>query len=78
MSITASLPQTVSLRADFLAATTALAHVAGRNLQLDRSSPISRAALNCLYLLNRRSSIKNSISSTRRPSDRAAPKSKSP
>jgi hypothetical protein len=78
MTIAASVPQTIPLRANLFAATAALAHMAGRALRPDQSSSINKAALDSIYLLNRRRSIEQTISSIRHPSDRAAPKSKSP
>jgi len=78
MTIAASVPQTVSFRADLLPATPALAQIAGRGPRLDQSSSIGRAALDCIYLLNRRRSSEHTISSTRRHSENPAAKSKSP
>ena len=78
MTIVASLRQTLLLRADLPAATQALAHVAARSLQLDQSSSINKAALDCIYLLSPPRSIKPPVSSTRRHGDRAAPRAKSP
>jgi hypothetical protein len=52
--------------------------MADRNPQLDQPSSINKAALDCIYLLNRRRSIEQTISSIRRHSDRAPPKPKSP
>jgi hypothetical protein len=78
MTIVASVRQTVPVRADLPAATAALAHLAGRRRQLDRSSSINKAALDCIHPLIPPRSIKHPISSTRRQTDRTAPPSKFP
>ena len=78
MTITASACKTVPLRADLLAATAVLARKAGRGPRLDQSSSIDKAALDCIYPLIRRRSIKQSIGSTSRHFDRVATRSKSP
>jgi len=78
MTITALAHKIVPLRADLVAATAALAPMAGRGPRFDQSSSIDKTAPHCIYLLTPRRSINQPISSTRRPSDRAVPKSKSP
>jgi hypothetical protein len=78
MTITAVSRQTVPLRADLPAATVALAHIAGPGPQLDQSASITKAALDCIYLLSLPRSTKQPISSACRHRDRAASASKSP
>jgi hypothetical protein len=78
MTITASPSKSIPLRADLPAATAALAQIAGCSSQLDQFSSINKAALDCIYLLSPRRSIKQPIRSTRQRADRAAPRSKSP
>jgi hypothetical protein len=78
MTIVVSVPQTIPLRANLLAATAALAHLAARRRQLDQSSSIDQPGLNRIYLLTPRRRSKQPISSTRRQTDRTAPPSKSP
>jgi hypothetical protein len=78
MIIIAPLRQRVPLRADLPAATASLAQIAAPGPQLDHSASINKAALDYIYLLSPRRSIKHPISSTRRHSDRAAPRPKSP
>jgi len=78
MSITASVRQTTLLRAELPAATQALAQIATRSLQLNQSSSINKAALNRIYSLNPRRSIKHPTRAARRHRDRPAPRFKSP
>jgi hypothetical protein len=78
MTIVASVRQTAPLCADLPAATAAPAHIAARRPQLNQSTAINKAVLDCIYLLSPRRSIKQPIGSTRRHSDRAAPPAKSP
>jgi hypothetical protein len=78
MTIMASAHKTVPLCANLPAATAALARKPARGPQLKPSPSINKAALDCIYLLNRRPGIEQAISSIRRHTDRAPPKSKSP
>jgi hypothetical protein len=78
MTVVASVHRIAPLFADLPTATAALGQIAGRSPQLDQPSPINKAALDRTYLLNRRRSIEQTISSIRRHSDRAPPKPKSP
>jgi len=78
MTIAASARKILPTRADLLAVTAALAQITARGPQLDQSSPINKTALDCIYLFTSRRSINQPIRSTRRPSDRPVPKSKSP
>jgi hypothetical protein len=78
MTIAASLPLNVSLRADLFSATAALARKAARRPQLNPASSIDNAALKRIYLLIPRRTIKQPASSTRRNCDRPTRQSKSP
>ena len=78
MTITASVRQTVPLRADLLAATAALVQTGERGPQLSPSSSIDNAALNRIYLLIPSRSIKQTARSARHHCDRTPPLSKSP
>ena len=78
MTVTASTRNIAPIGADFVAATTALVPKPDHGARLNQPSSINKAAPHCIYLLSPRRSIKHPIGSTNLPSNRAAPKSKSP